>query len=252
MVDADLFAAYQRALGANADLAKAEVARLVARLGGMTPQQQALFLMRNYPALVRQFGSISADVARQFYQDARDAHFEGDEDATDYTAQAAKPVQTSWAQEDLQKASRDGIDTLPGIAVRRVMQRADQTISLNATRDPAHPRWAIVPHPGACGWCVMVSSNGWAYSERGVNAQRHDNCKCSVCVDWDTKNPTLAGYDPDALRRRYRQGVEDAGDTWAKWQALTPEERARYQRKGRSAYDVFKTTLIARAMEGRG
>lgn len=251
MVDPELFARYQRALGTNADLVKRAVEDLLERLDGLTPMEQAEMLMANYPKLVKAYGKVSADVARQYYQESRDAHFEGDDGADGYTAQAALEIRESWAYEDVLSAAQNGVGTLPKIAVRRAMQRADQTIDSNVRRDPAKGRWAIVPHVGACGWCVMVASNGWAYSERSVNAQRHDGCKCSVAVDFDRDRPELAGYDVEALRRQYRQGIEDAGDIQARWDSLSPEEQASYRRKGRSAYDVFRTKEIARAMDAR-
>lgn len=251
MVDPELFERYQRALGTNADLCKDAVEELLSKLEGLTPLEQAERLLANYTKLVQAYGKAAADVARQFYQEQRNQHFEGDGDASEYTAQTAAPIRESWAYEDVQKAASDGLWHLPKVAERRIMQRADQTIGYNVGRDPAHPRWAIVPHTGACGWCVMVASNGWAYSERSVNAQRHDGCKCSVAVDFDSDKPELAGYDVDALRRQYALGVDEAGDTMAQWSALSDEEKAKYQRKGRSAYDVFRTRQITQAMDAR-
>lgn len=254
MVDPELFERYQKALGTNADLTKRAVEALISKLEGLAPLEQAEYLMANYPKLVKAYGRVAADVARQYYQEQRDRHFEGDDDASEYTAQPSAPIQESWAYEDVQKAASDGLGYLPKVAVRRAMQRADQTIAYNVGHDPARPRWAIVPHMGACGWCVMVASNGWAYSERSVNAQRHDGCKCSVAVDFDRDSPSLAGYDPDELRRQYARGIDDAGGEEgirAKWDALSSEEQAKYRRKGRSAYDVFKTQQVAKAMDAR-
>lgn len=95
---------------------------------------------------------------------------------------------------------------------------------------------------------------GWAYSERSVNAQRHDGCKCSIAIDFDHDKPELAGYDPSQLQRQYAQGIDDAGGEEgirARWDALSPEEKAGYKRKGRSAYDVFKTRQAVSAMDAR-
>lgn len=255
LVDRELFERYQTALSTNADLCKSEVEALLARLAGLTPLDQAEYLMANYPKLVRAYGKVAADVARQFYQESRDAWYEQtDEEVSDFQAQCAPEIAEAWAHEDIRDAFEDGLGYLPKVAVRRTMQRADQTIALNVRRDSASGRWAIVPHPGACGWCVMVASNGWAYSERSVNAQRHDGCKCSVVVDFDRDDPSLAGYDVDALRRQYALGVDDAGGEEgirAMWDALSPEEQARYRRKGRSAYDTFKTRQVSKAMDER-
>lgn len=252
MVDPELFARYQQALGTNADLTKKAVEELLAKLDGLTQLEQAEYLMANYPKLVRAYGKVAADVARQYYQESRDAHFEGDDDATEYTAQAAPPVQERWAAEDVRKAAQDGLGYLPKVAVRRVMQRADQTLAYNVRRDPARGRWAIVPHPGACGWCIMVASNGWAYSERSVNAQRHDGCKCSVAVDFDRDDPSLAGYNPKVMQQAYADAYDTVkDDLHRQWDALPDDKRAKYFKKGGRGFDGFRRDQIVAEMNRR-
>ena len=252
MVDPELFARYQQALGTNADLTKKAVEELLAKLDGLTQLEQAEYLMANYPKLVRAYGKVAADVARQYYQESRDAHFEGDDDATEYTAQAAPPVQERWAAEDVRKAAQDGLGYLPKVAVRRVMQRADQTLAYNVRHDTARGRWAIVPHPGACGWCIMVASNGWAYSERSVNAQRHDGCKCSVAVDFDRDNPSLVGYNPKAMQQAYVDAYDTVRDDLQRhWDTLPDEKKAKYLRKGGRGFDGFRRDQIVAEMNRR-
>ena len=253
MVDKELFDAYSEAMRTIATLVQNETKSLVASIDPFDdPSANALKLLGRYRELVAEYGTVAVTAAREYYQSARDLAVEQGYADGAYEAVTAQTVRREWADEDVQKAVQRGEDTLPGMAVRRIMQRGDHTIAVNMERDPSSPRWAIIPHPGACGWCVMVASNGWAYSsERSANAQRHDNCRCSVAVDWDTSNPYLAGYDPDALYRQYQQGIEDAGDVYAKWNALTQDERDSYKRKGRSAFDVFKTKQIAAAMDRR-
>ena len=252
MVDPDLFARYQQALGTNADLTKRAVEELLSKLDDFKTLEQAEYLMANYPKLVRAYGKVAADVARQYYQESRDAHFADDDDATEYTAQAASPIQERWAAEDVQKAVQDGLGYLPKVAVRRVMQRADQTLAYNVRHDTARGRWAIVPHPGACGWCIMVASNGWAYSERSVNAQRHDGCKCSVAIDFDRDKPYLVGYNPKAMQDAYSKcygAVKD--DLQRRWHALPNERKAKYLKKGGRGFDGFRRDQIVAEMNKR-
>lgn len=252
MVDPELFARYQQALGTNADLTKRAVEELLAKLDGLTQLEQAEFLMANYPKIVRVYGKVAADVARQYYQESRDAHFEGDEEASEYVAQAASPVQERWAAEDVRKAAEDGLGYLPKVAVRRVMQRADQTLAYNVRRDPARGRWAVVPHPGACGWCILIAGNGWAYSERSVNAQRHDGCKCSVAVDFDRDNPSLVGYNPKAMQQAYADAYDTVRDDLQRqWDTLPDEKKAKYLRKGGRGFDGFRRDQIVAEMNRR-
>ncbi len=155
------------------------------------------------------------------------------------------------AAQDLQSAARDGINQLAGLGEMRVIKFADSTIGYNVRRDPAKPRWAIVPHPGACGWCLMVAGNGWAYSKTSVYAQRHANCKCSVAVDFNQDSPSLKGYDPARYRGIYSDAASAvADDVTAQWNAMSTEERRQYRRKGRSAKDVYMTKRVTRMMDG--
>ena len=133
------------------------------------------------------------------------------------------------------------------------MEQADATIIGNASRDPAHPLFALVPHAGACGFCIMLGSNGFVYHSRAkANASRHPNCRCRPVVDFDTENPALAGYDPDAMHGAYsdaRAAVED--DARAEWDAMSEEERAKWKVDGKGAYDHYLRNRIAAEMSAR-
>lgn len=252
MVDKTLFQRYEVALLACTDLGRMQVEALVRSVKGLPPQQQAARLMAEYPKIIANYGQAAAQATMQWYQDARDAHFADDEEAEDYEAEAAMQVQQSWAYEDVQKAATSGLSRLPGMAVNRIMHRADQTMAHNVQNDPAHPCWAVVPSYGACGFCVMVGSNGFYMKRQPVKVQRHDHCRCTVVADWDTKSPKLEGYDPDALYRAYHEAEESTrAYVDYRWSRMTDEEKARYRRKGRSAKDVFKTQVISKEIKRR-
>ena len=212
MVDPRLFADYRRALEAVAELCHSSVRDILDQMPAMGERQAAAMLLGRYPELLARFGAMSAEVAREYYQSARDAYFEGDDEAEAYEARSARTIPPEWATEDVRAAASGergmSVGMLPGKAAKRVMERADRTIIQNASRDPAHPKWAVVPRPDACAWCVMVGSRGFVYrSELTADAQRHANCRCAVCVDFDVENPSLEGYDPDALYDRYREDL---------------------------------------------
>lgn len=116
---------------------------------------------------------------------------------------------------------------------RRVMGRADEALLANSHRDPAHPKWAIVPHAGACGYCVMLGSLGFNYNSEGTaNVSRHSKCTCSVVVDFDADNPALEGYDPGRLYESYRDARATAlPDADRRWAAMSKAERESYRRK---------------------
>ena len=234
MVNKELFDRYQAALGTNAELFSRAVKTLVADLDGLDDAQVRERLLLEFPALVRAYGTVAAEAAREFYEQQRavsgvssaygpyDAQTVLSEQLDAESARQANAVQagsTAYAIFDL----------LEGRGIRDVMGCADSTLDYNASRDPAHPKWALVPHPGACAWCVMIGSQGFHYqSERTVGAARHNRCKCTPVVDFDTKNPLLAGYDTDELLRQYEE-AEKSGKTH--FRGRRPQKQSRTRKR---------------------
>lgn len=243
MVDAELFESYRKALGASADLAYACVGRLVANHAGALTSAE---LSRAYAALVKKLGTYAAQVALEFYRAQRElSQAEGE-----YEAKAYAPDDSALLAYDARNSTAL---QLPGIAAQRVLAYADETIYRNGDADPAKVAYAIVPHPGACGWCLLIGANGWSYkSVKSAEGQRHPNCKCTVVADFDARNPKLEGYDPDGLGDRYADAynavVDDANDEWG---SMTRAERKKYERERRSAYDVFMAKRVAAEMGRR-
>ena len=248
MVGRELYEAYSRALGTLSDAAEAELARALANVDSLESAGDYARATAAYDAVVRRFGRVASEVAREFYQEQRDA---SDLD-TDYVALRAPEIPGSYTARDVVEARHKGVTAqealgwLGGKGSRRVMENADYTIGYNASRDPAHPKWAVVPHPGACGFCVIVASNGWSMAKKPVNAQRHSHCKCTVVADFDVANPALEGYDPEALRELYGRAEANVGERAREaWESMSADERKAYARKGRSAFDVFKTKMVS-------
>lgn len=251
MADAELFGRYRDAMDSMTEIVKREVLKILEETSGLGPARAYAYVLRNYPKLVRAYGRVAAEVAREYYQQERD---ESELDQ-DYTATAYGDGQQEWYEQDVNEAYqkvKTGYehhlatpDMLPDKAIQRTLDQADFTLSANAHADPAHPSWAVVPHPGACGFCIMLGANGFAYHSRGsALAQRHLHCRCTVAMDFSDQ-PELEGYDPSSYydvyykaRKNVIGGVDDA------WNALSDSERASYKRKGRSAKDTFRTKMI--------
>lgn len=257
MIDAETFGRYASALDANADLLESAVGELEVELSGVSAAALPDALSARYASLVMSYGANAAAVAVDFYARLRElAGAEGGYEPSQAGAQDAALL--LWdARSVLEGAGGNLSRALPGLsgrAVQRVMERADSTLLSNATRDPAHPKWALVPHAGACGWCVMVASNGFMYHTKAKAAKaRHANCRCRPVVDFDTASPALEGYDPDMMRDAYRDcraAIED--DAKAKWAAMSPDERARYGGKRRGTYDHYLRNRITAEMNARG
>lgn len=77
---------------------------------------------------------------------------------------------------------------------------SNETTRRNAARDPARPRFAIVPSPTACVFCLMRCSAGYTYPNN-ASVESHNHCKCTaVQVYGDTR---IEGYDPKAYQDEY-------------------------------------------------
>lgn len=243
MIDKGLFDAYAEALNVNAELTRAACSELVERLQGVANVDLRGELLRFYPALVKTYGRSAASIAAEFYTRQRGIAAP-DEPYEPLAFDAGNAGFLPFDIDDALKSADVG-ERLASSAIQRTNEYADATITVNAKRDPAKPKWALVPHAGACGWCRLMGSQGFTYaSERSARDVRHPDCKCDVVVDFDTDNPSLDGYDVDALGDQYieaRDAVED--DARSEWDAMSGAERDEFRRthkvKGRNDFDIF-------------
>ena len=239
MVDSELFERYETALGTNAELFSRAVRDLSDEVDGMQAEQMREHLGERYPALVRAYGMVAAEAACEFY-DAQRAISGVADTYGEYEAVVSYPEwldvesakQVNAVSAGVGQAVGDAVyGFLEGRGMKSVMGCADSTLDYNASRDPAHPKWALVPHLGACAWCNMLGSRGFVYqSELTVGAARHNRCKCTPVVDFDTANPKLKGYDPDELLDRYKK-AEESGET--RFRQRRPKKTRRYEKRTR-------------------
>lgn len=214
MVDKALFDEYERGLTGNAEVIADAVAALVEMLRDTPTETLAAELEQGYIALVKTYGTVASTIAVEFYRELRlQSGAKSSYEPTMYPADDANllPYDVEQALEkaggDLKKVASN----LAGVSQQRVMEYADQTIFSNAKRDPEHPKWALVPHVGACDWCKMLGSRGFEYrSEKTVRNARHPNCLCTPVIDF-SDHPSLDGYDVEGLRDYYRENLQ------AKW-----------------------------------
>lgn len=240
MIGRDEFEAYDKALQASADLAVSYIEEVCRLFDGAALEQA---VRASYPQIVRLYGSFAAAAAKEFY-DARRA---SSGVRSDYTAEVFDPDDGWLLSHDAETLKTAA--ALSSTATQRVMERADETLLRNMERDPAKPRYALVPHAGACGWCRLMASNGFSYhSEARANGARHPHCRCTPVVDFGG-SPMLEGYDPDAHRQEYDEARKRAvGKARADWDAMDESQRSAYGGKRRGAYDHFLRNRIASEM----
>ena len=204
-------------------------------------------LLEAYPALVKIYGERAAQVALEFYMGVRDA-----QRVTAVFYPYLEPISESERTECIADVRREVgnlysgksdigrfLSTMQGLATNRTMGLADRTLYALADADPAHPKVALVPHAGACGWCVLIGSRGFTNTEEAMGNMRHNGCKCTTVVDFDRKNPALTGYYPDDLKEYYYEAAHN--QTFAdEWNSMSEEERAKYVRRTRDRTGAIK------------
>lgn len=224
MIDNDLYKQHLDSLAGMDKFIRAEVAFRIdlansalkrgislTRTTQMLYQDLALGRVRNK--------KIASSIALKFYKKQREAY--GATDGFEPTYLGDVPDQ--WLFEDFKKtlaAHKDGTNVdfdgmknaLGGRMAHYALKAVDATIIGNAQRDPLHPKWAFVPHIGACAWCIMIGSRDFDFkSEKTASAERHPGCTCPVVADFDTKNPHLEGYDPEGMCARFKGIAELLG-----------------------------------------
>lgn len=167
------------------------------------------------PQLVQAYGNVGGQLAVEWYERLRRA--EGARG--DYTPKPAPLPRVEAVHARIRSAlnplARAGdaeasLEALSESAESWVKNAARQTVSAAAAKDPAKVRFARVPTGAVtCSFCMMLASRGWIYaSEKSAGAfdRYHANCDCQVVPSWASKPASIAGYDPEAIKKRYDAG----------------------------------------------
>lgn len=188
--------------------------------------------------LVTKYGEGSAELACQMYDALAEAQ--------GALVPAAEPAETASYNEvaRMVNATKDQNPANLPNGVSRLVKRAGADTSLrNAARDGAE--WAWVPHGDTCPFCITLASNGWQKASdkvlKGGHAQHiHANCDCEFAVRF-SRVFDVAGYDPEAYLRQYR----DAGSDINNWRRIDyAANRERINAQKRAAYAVRKNFSV--------
>ena len=241
MIPTALYDAYTTALTENDRQARAALAAIVAQLDPSDVDGIRDALLEAYPALVRLYGTRAAQVALEFYMGVRQAQevstpfsaYLPTEEFVEVDREAVADVRREVGGLYSGKTSIDSfVSKMQGLATKRTMSMSDYTLHALANADPAHPKVALLPHPGACGWCVLLGARGFSNSEKAMVNMRHDGCKCTTVVDFEIDNPALEGYDPHEYYEIYDESTRNEKFR-IEWESMSEEERAKYVRRTR-------------------
>lgn len=193
---------------ANKDLTR--LWRLVA--GGASAETALRDLL---PAIIREYGSVGAAMAAEWYDDQRaKADVKGRFTAIPVAADdRGAQALIGWA---LSEATDDSsLQTLIlGGVQRRVADHARYTVAGSAIEDPAARGWQRVGNGGCTsGFCDMLIARGAVYTEATADFAAHDHCECEAVPAWGGRPTPVKPYTPtlrnvsDADRARVRDYI---------------------------------------------
>lgn len=102
-------------------------------------------------------------------------------------------------------ATRSAEELIGHVANREIKNAADNCIRANVRKDPAKPRYAIVPDGDACAFCQMRASLGYTYADEDA-VESHNNCTCTATPVFDGQS--VEGYNPDEYKAHYDEAVD--------------------------------------------
>ncbi|MBK0420163.1 hypothetical protein JD276_14085 [Leucobacter sp. CSA1] len=173
----------------NLRWAQRDLTEFFGAYAGADPIELRDALLEFYPDFVQVYGEQGAELAAEFYDEARAAALASGQ----YRASLAPPVPqeqavgvAKWA---IGPAFEDNWDSalqqLVGASTRLIQQQGRDTMRWNVDRDPTAVGWRRETRAGSCQFCRMLADRGGVYSKKSAYFAAHDNCRCVVAPSWD-------------------------------------------------------------------
>ncbi len=191
---------FRSGVAALASLAARDLAALWAVVTSAAQAREALSDV--LPALVDRYGSASAALAADWYDDLRDeAGVPGRFTAfpAEVGAMGALAL-AGWGVGPLFAADPDwasAISLIRGGLQRRIANAARDTITASSVADPGASGWQRVGRGGSsCAFCRMLIGRGSVYTEARADFASHDSCNCAATPAWDGQPLPVQPYRP--------------------------------------------------------
>ena len=187
--------------------ASGKIANYLQKYGLPATEDEIARLIAAAFAISDSFGTAAAEIAAEMF---------------DYIAEragvAAPPAELAPTPTygEVAKAIRGTLKTgnseIVADSIGRLVKRTGVDTTLhNAIRSGAQFAW--IPQGDTCAFCLALASRGWqtaskAALKNGHAEHIHANCDCTYAVRFD-ETTNVAGYDPDAYLRMYREAEGD-------------------------------------------
>lgn len=193
----------------NTVLTEAMKNQLAQMLDGIDTSQRETIRSIVYYVL-KPYTDIAASLAARFYNGIRQASGV----PNDYEATAQGSFDRGFLDQrtdEVLDEVEQGRNTVPrdellgNMAGAFVKDASDNSIRINARKDPAKPRYAIVPNGKACAFCVMRASLGYHYPDKTA-IRSHHACTCVATPVF--RGAKVEGYDPQGYLDQYEQAAK--------------------------------------------
>lgn len=192
---------YAKALDGLRVLAQRDLLAWWKQTSKVTMKQQKRLLRDPFAAIVQVYGEQAAYAAADylFMERSLDDTLRGLEypEVADPVGFEQASKSYDWAMSIVDGAEEEiralALKKLQAITNRLVVSPARKTVELGVLK--AGTRYARVPEPGACAFCLMLGSRGAVYTSDSVFGELgryHDNCRClGIEVKTDADLPRL-------------------------------------------------------------
>ena len=207
---------------AIAALVRRDVAEVVRSLNTNDPRAATRALLALMPEVGERWAPLQATAAADFYEGLRDYY--GAPGRFAAQASAGVPVEAvhrnvRWATESIFSLDPDAQELMKRLSAsmeRHVRDAGREVVAENAMTDRATVGWRRVASPGACAFCVMLSTRWGDYTSkeaatavgsgaagriRGTQTEGsryHDYCRCRA-------EAVFPGWQPSAQEQAWEQ-----------------------------------------------
>lgn len=258
-------------------IARREFERLLIPANGLNQYESAAYVRTIAPGVIDQFGSINAEIAREYYNTVREEAIKALTESRYLTARsdtvaarAAKTLQgkkyvaslpkfdlnamvddvVSSGMAGLQRNGFEMFQKESGNALTRAVASYNRdTILYNSALDPAVIGVQRVAGPNACEFCRIVAFDSYGSPRVSSYApEYHKNCNCSIETLYAGDRPMRPDYY-DEYQRQYQEGelkvaTKMAGPSGSSWTYLEPQASwPNEMRVARKTYDMLVPTL---------
>lgn len=187
-----------------------------------SPEEARQALEDVLPLLVETYGSASAALAADWYDEMRaELNVSGRFSAVvPKLGDRGADVLARWGVGPLFSKSPDWARAralVDGGLQLRLADAARETIQQSSFADPGAQGWQREAS-GGCGFCEMLAGRGVVYSESSASFASHDHCQCYAVPAFEGRPRLVRSYTPservasDADRARVREWLSEHSD----------------------------------------